>query len=178
MALNPATNRQVPDQSILDHFDRQTYLGNQFVYAIPTISPGVTTEFPLLLLTNPAVPGSSFPSAYKALFCNIRNVICLTANQTAIFRIYAGPTVSAAGTAKTPANLRLASPNTPVAVITQQPTVSPNGTLIDTIGSSNLVETISTSPLIVIDPGKQILVTVQASLAAANVSMELGWFEL
>ena len=63
MATLPATNKQIPDHSILDHFDKQTYLGNQYS-ASASFTVGAS-EIPLLLMTN-VQTGSS--SNFKALF--------------------------------------------------------------------------------------------------------------
>ena len=68
MGLTPATNRQVPDNSILDYFNKQTYLGNQYVYAVGSIEILSTSEAPYLLLTNPAVTATGFPSGYQSTF--------------------------------------------------------------------------------------------------------------
>ena len=43
MAFLPATQRQVPEHAILDYFNKQTYLGNQYVATLAsTVGTGET----------------------------------------------------------------------------------------------------------------------------------------
>lgn len=177
MALQPGTNKQVPDHSIYDAYDKQTYLGNQYQFSFGNTEITTTSEYPLLLLQNPAVATSSFPSAYQSLFINVRSLICLTASQTAVLRYYLGPTFAAAGTAQTAINLRQASTNTSIATLTSGPTVSVNGKLIG-IQSSNPLVPDRRNDMVIIDPGKTLLVTVQTSSNTTYIASELGWYEL
>lgn len=177
MALQPGTNRQVPDHSIMDHFEKQTYLGNQYIYSVASSEIGATSETAIILLQNPVVSTNAFPSGYTSLFVNLRKIICLTASQTAIMRLYLNPTFSAAGTAETPINLRPASPNTSIATLSVAPTVSANGTFIEILSSTPMVED-SASKLIVLDPGQTLLITAQVSSDSTFVATELAWYEL
>ncbi len=172
----PATNFQDPKQSILDAYNQQTYLGNQFIYSTGSVSISGTSETPLVLISNPTVSGSSFPSKYKSLFLNFRKVTCFTSSQSAIFRFYFNPTVTGAGTTETPLNLRPANPNLSVATVGLNPTVSANGTYIAALASLAFVSDISTV-LAILDPGKSLLITVQCS-ASASVNAESGWYEI
>lgn len=175
MALTPATNRQVPDHSIMDYYEKQNYLGNQFIYT-SSVTPGVTTELPILLLQNPTVVGSGFPSGYKALFVNTRKVSSTTASATAILRYYLSPTFSVAGATQTPLNLRPASPNTSQAVLSTLPTVSANGKLVFFLSSSSFVSD-SDGKFVIVDPGQTLLVTAQSSSGSGTLLSSLGWFE-
>ncbi len=94
MALQPGTNRQVPDHSIMDAFNKQTYLGNQFVYSSSQTSGG-SSETTLYLLRNPAVTSSGFPANYTSLFVNFIKSVCITASQGVTLRAYLTPTVTA-----------------------------------------------------------------------------------
>jgi hypothetical protein len=59
MALTPATGRQIPNESILDAFCKQTYLGN--AYIVPTtVALSNTAETPIILIENPAT--QNFPN--------------------------------------------------------------------------------------------------------------------
>ena len=49
MALTPATNRQLPQEAILDHFNKQNYLGNSFLVSTDLVTT-TNTETPLLIL--------------------------------------------------------------------------------------------------------------------------------
>lgn len=174
MSLAPATNRQVPDNSILDYFNKQTYLGNQYVYSIDTEITS-TSEIPFLLLSNPAVSAAAFPNQ-KALFQGLKKLTCLTVSQSAVLRFYSQPTITGAGTPVTPVNLRPASPNTSIAALSTSPTVSGNGTLIGVLSSAAFVSN-SSDLLLVLDPGQNLFVTVQTTSATTFISFDLSWAE-
>lgn len=177
MSLQPGTKNQIPENSILDHFDKQAYLGNQFAFVLSDFSAGATSETPFLLLSNPAVSASAFGTGYGSLFQNLRRIISLTANDTVILRAYMNPTVTANGTAKTPVNVRPGSSNTSIAKLYESPSVSANGTLVDVI-ASNAFDPKDSSSLLILDPGQSLLLTVQQSAGAGVVGCSLGWFEL
>ena len=176
MASTPSTNKQIPDHSIMDAYNKQVYLGQQYGYAVSN-TPASTSETPLLLLQNPAVSTSSFPSGYQALFLNLVKLACLTSGQSAILRIYQSPTVTTAGTVQTPVNKRPASPNTSIASLHLSPTVSANGTLIGILsalpGQPDLTEVLT-----VLDPAQSVLITVQTSSSSTAVAVQLGHYEL
>ena len=177
MTLTPATNRQLPDNSILDINGKQVYLGNQYTYALGGTEITSTSEAPLLLLSNPAVTASGFPSNYVSLFCNIRKMITLTDTENCILRFYLSPTVTGAGTPAAAVNRRGGSLNTTVGVIATGATVSSNGSLVDMISSLSLATDESNS-LIVLDPGNDLLVTVQPSSTSTFISAVIGWYQL
>lgn len=93
--LTPGTNRQDPNQAIMDHFDKQTYLGNQFMLSDAGFALGNTNENPMLLIQNPTVPASAFPSGYKSLFVNLRRVSSYA--NPALFKFYVAPTFASHG---------------------------------------------------------------------------------
>jgi hypothetical protein len=168
--LNFPTAQQVPDKAILDAFNKQTYLGNQWCYATNLQTISGTNEFPLILLTCPT-------TSTKSLFSNQRNAECLTANSTAIFRYYLNPTVSSVGTTETPVNLRPASSNTALGLPTLNPSVSANGSYFTMLDISTFVPAISNS-LVILDPGQTLLVTVKVSAGSTVVNSEILWFEI
>jgi hypothetical protein len=172
MALLAATNRQVPDQSILDHFDKQTYLGNQY-----TVSQSFTigsSETVLILLQN-AQTGNA--QILKSLFQNLLKVSSQTASQSIILNAYFNPTFSAAGTSLTPSNSRISYGNNAVATATYTPTVSNNGTLIDTISAAAL--SVSSSQILhILDNTENLLITGIASASSTAIDVILGWYEL
>jgi hypothetical protein len=176
MALQPGTNKQVPDNSILDYFNKQVYLGNTFIYSVGSTEILTTSETPLLLLSNPALVAHSFPTG-KSLFQGLKKLTCLTTGQSAIFRIYANPTVSALGTSQTPLNLRPASPNTSVAALSTSPTVTSFGSLVAVLASAAFTPDVS-DVLTVLDPGQSLLVTVQTSSATTFIACEFSWYEI
>ena len=94
MVLNPATNRQVPDHSILDNFGKQTYLGNSYVLPASGVDLPNDDETPIALIINPSVPDSAFPSGYKGLFIQFQND---GASSTAFIRYYINPTIASIG---------------------------------------------------------------------------------
>lgn len=164
---NFPTSNQNPTNSIMDYFNKQTYLGNQFAV---TLSPTITgSEVATLLLQN--------PSLKKSMFINNKMITSLTATNSAVLRVYLGPTFSVAGSAAIVTNLRPANANTTDAILTTGPTVSANGTLIDVIAATTLMTNRSTQ-MIIIDPGQTLLITLQASAGGTVVAYQLAWYDL
>lgn len=163
---------QIPEKAMLDRFNKQTYSGNQF--AVPLAGTSLTTsESNLLLLKNPAAPIQTS----KSLFLNLRKIVCLTASDTALLRVYLNPTVTGAGSAGTAVNLRPAvGVSAMIAVPTTSPSTSASGTLIDVLGSQALYPSESDT-LIILDPGQSVLVTGQGS-ASCTIDGLIAWFEL
>jgi hypothetical protein len=179
LATLPATNKQIPDHSIFDYFNKQTYLGNQFSVN-HTFSIGAS-ETVLILLQNSQSGNSQI---LKALFQNLLTVTSKTSGQSVILNIYSNPTFSNAGTALTPINMRtaytsssVAPNNQPIATATYTPTVSANGTLIGSLSSAALT-TAQSSLLTVLDNGQNLLITGTASASSTSVAVILNWFEL
>lgn len=175
MALTPATQNQVPSNSILDAFNRQVYLGNSFVFS-NQLTIGGTSETPIMLLSNPASNGIGNVSPL-GLFFNLRKLTCLTAAHTALFNFYANPTVTGAGTPGTPVNFRTASATTSKMTIATNPSVSANGKLMAHLMSANQTSNVS-QVLVILDPGQTMLCTVTVSNANDVIATEFGWFEL
>lgn len=174
MSQMPATNRQVPDNAILDHFNKQKYLGNGYKFVMPITTSG-TGEVVHVLLTNPVVSGAAFP-VQKGLFVDLRKISGLTAASTNVLRAYLDPTITSAGTPATAIKLRVASPNTSVAALSSDPTISANGTLVECLAVGPFGSVVG-SELIILDPGHSLLLTVQ-DITSANVCVELSWFEI
>lgn len=165
----PATNKQVPDHSIMDHFRKQAYLGNQFGLALNNTSAG-TSEAPLLLLNNTS-------TSAKGIFLDSKMITSLTASDTAVLRFYIAPTVTTVGTPATPVNARPANTNTSVMTVTSAPTVSANGTLIETLATTAFITGLS-QMMQILDPGQVMLITLQTSASSAATSTQLNWWEL
>lgn len=176
MSLTPATNRQVPDHSILDYYNKQVYLGNSYSYGFNGAIAS-TAEIPLFLLSNPLVPGSSFPSGYVSLFLTFSQLAIITASQSAIVRAYLSPTVTSTGTASVPLNRRPGSPHTSIAGLYLSPTLSENGNLIDLLSASPGFAAYS-NQMLIMDPGQSLLLTVQASANPTIIGAGLSWYEL
>lgn len=162
------SSKQVPDHSIMDYYNKQTYLGNQFSYATTSIL-GSGSETPVLLLRNPV--GNTL-----SLFQNVKQLTSITTSLSAVFRIYFAPTVTGVGTAQTPVNMRPASATVSTAALTTSPTVSANGTLVEVMAGGAFVTDLS-NILSILDPGQSMLVTVQMS-SAGSAAIEIGWYEL
>ncbi len=90
--------------------------------------------------------------------------------------MYLGPTAISGGTARTPLNLRTGNGNTSIATLTSAPTATPGTTLYGVVGSSTNV-TQKIPQLIIVDPGKILLFTLQGSTSDV-VNVTLGWYEL
>lgn len=175
MALQPGTNKQLPENSVFDALGKQTYLGNQYTYPFNTNATG-SAEVPFILIRNPAVTLSTFPANYVSLFINLKKLSVLTASQNGVLRFYLSPTFSAAGTPQTAVNLRPASPNVSSALITTVPTVSVNGTLVEALGTNAFLESES-KELMILDPGQTLLATLQPS-GNLTVIGQFNWYEL
>jgi hypothetical protein len=171
--INPATKKQIPDQAILDAFNKQAYLGNQFAFALNQ-EVLTTSETPLVLLNNSNV--SPFPSS-QTIFWNFSKLVCLTASQNAVIRMYLNPTVTSAGTANTPVNVRPASATTSISTLTTAPTIASNGTLIGVLSSLPGAPDIS-QLMTILDPSQSALLTVQTSSATTYIAAAMSWYEL
>ncbi len=171
MALKPCTDTQIPDHAILDQYNKQTYLGNSYI--IPSGAVTVTTaETPILLITNPA-------SNTKSVFVNLRRYSSTV--EPVLIKSYINATVATTGTAATPVNLRTGSPFTSssVSYVNGQFTVSANGTLLSAIGSpATYFVTIDNNLLVVLDPGKNLLVTGAATTSTTVVNADASWYEI
>lgn len=179
MAQYPGTNRQVPDHAIMDFYNKQVYLGNQYIFASNSQVIAAAAETPLFLVRNPAVTTASFPANYESLFIVWKRIICGTAAQSAILRLYLNPTVTAAGTAQTPLNMRPASlVNQPsISAFTTAPTVSSNGTFLQSL-SSSAFNPDQSQLMTILDPGQVLYVTVQPTAVSTAISAELSWYEI
>lgn len=164
------TSVQVAEKSILDAFNRQTYLGNTYIFGSDISTIGATTETPILLLSNSSTNSQS-------LFIQLKKLTCFTSNQSAIFKIYYNPTVTSIGTVETPVNLKNGSASTSVSSLSMSPTVSANGIYVGALASANQTPNIS-ELLQVIDPGHSMLITVTLSQINVRFISEIVWYEL
>lgn len=162
---------QTAEKAILDYYNKQTYLGNQYIFSINQ-TLGSATETLFYLLQNPA-------SSKKSLFQNWKKLTCLSSNNV-IFRIYLNPAVTSTTTASTPVNMRTGSTNTSIAGVFNASnfSVSSNGSYIASLVSANYVPDISTV-MEVIDPGTSMLITVQSNEPSGiPITGEILWYEL
>lgn len=185
MALTPQTQFQVAEKSILDQFNRQTYLGNAFTLPTNVVTLSDTSEDVLMLITNPSsnAPSIGVPTGGKptALFLNLRTTASDNSggDGTAFFRYYIGPVVNTTGTPATPINLRPAMAQTSISkcYLRGQFTITSNGTLFRTIMAGYSAINDSTI-LIILDPGQSLLVTAQAVTSGSTVINSNSWYEL
>jgi hypothetical protein len=174
MAGNASTFKQVPDNSILDYFNRQSYLGNAYSFPIGPEVLESTTETNITLISNPA-------SSTVSLFLNLRTTASdsATGDGTSFFRYYINPTVSTTGTKTPPQNLRpSAGDNSQAACyVNGQFTTSANGTLLRVItaGYSSINDS---NVLIILDPGYSLLVTAQAVTSGSTIINANSWYEI
>lgn len=172
---NPGTNRQVPNDSILDVIgNRQTYLGNRYTFSLAFTLAG-TSEANAFLLSNALVTTAAFPTQ-ASLFVDLAAITETTASSSALLRVYLGPTGVSGGTTKTPLNLRTGSGSVSIATLKSAPTATPGSTIYGTVGSSTNV-TQRLQQMIVVDPGKTLLFTIQGATSDV-VNLELGWNEI
>ena len=167
---NFPTANQNPVNSIMDRFDKQTYLGNAFIFGQQSVSLGTTAETDLATLACPV--GST-----KSIFVVLRRVS--SSAQQVLFAYYVAPTITSAGTVATPVNLRPASSNASIASVHTGPTVSSEGTLFSTLGCpSNFYVISDAETMIILDPGQVLLITGQALTATTSINYEISWYEL
>lgn len=173
--MTPATNRQLPDQAILDSFGKQSYLGNSFIASSTLVSldPG---ETPLFSLANPAA--NAHPQNVS-LFLNVKRLMCgpvSAAIGLCTFKFYYSPTITGAGTLVTPKNMRLANTAASIMSAHYSPSASSNGTFICAmVVESNVIDS---SGIIVLDPGQTLLVTANPAASSTPVGCEFIWWEL
>lgn len=167
---NSGTNYSVAEKSILDKFNRQTYLGNTFIVGTDINSIASTSETPIILLSNSAANNTS-------VFLTLKKLLCLTANQSALFKIYYDPTVTGNGTPVTPVNLKNGSSAVANASVFTSPTTSSNGTYIAALASANVDANVS-DVLQIIDPGHTMLITVTLSQNNARFLSEIIFYEI
>lgn len=165
---NPNPVTMVSEKSILDYFNKQCYLGNQYILPNPGASLSDTDEHPIGIITNPAGSG-------RALYLTLNTI---SSSDVAFFRIYNDPTITSLGSLATPLNLRTGSTNESVAVCALTPTIAANGTLVTTAGSEVLISVLS-NLLIILDPGHSQLITAQTSAdGPVDVFFASSWYEL
>lgn len=172
------TQNQVPDKSILDRFDRQTYLGNAFIVPVE-VDLSDTSEVPCLMITNPVVTSVAAPTAQKAIFLNLRRVS--SSAQQAVIKTYVNPTVTSTGTTSTPTNLRPASSNVSIAKFyaAGEFAVSANGTLVSALGiATDSISVTDNTLLIILDPGQTVMVTATALDDGTTIDLDFSWYEL
>jgi hypothetical protein len=159
------TANQNPSNSILDAFDKQTYLGNQFSIVGP-VGPPASVETPYLLISNPS-------TSPKSLFVNFQSWVD---NDVVLVNIYANPTVLTNGTPITPVNMRVASATTSHALCYGDPTTSSFGTLISSTGT--IYSSTPAQLMIIVDPGVTLLYTLNTLSAGDPLAAQIGWYEL
>jgi hypothetical protein len=162
---------QVPEHSILDQFNKQTYLGNAFILPAPGITV-TTTPTPIALIVNPA-------SSSKSLFVNLRRYTSHSGQ--IIMRVYNNAVPATLGTQATPINLRAANSNTSVAncYLNGQFTLTSDGTITSTLGvpTGNYV-IVDNTLLIILDPGQNLCVISTADTSSTLTESDISWYEL
>ncbi len=159
--LNFPTKNQIPDHSIMDFYNKQAYLGNQFIDDPGVLSLADTAEHPLLYILCPATSG-------KSLFINDLNLNAVGAADIITFRVYFAPTTVSSGSSVTPRNVRIASSTTSLATVKSGVAAVSNGTRLQTI--MGVVNTqLSHNPIYILDPGQALLITGQATAAASAI---------
>lgn len=176
---NPSTQNQTASNSILDQFNRQSYLGNSYIVGLSQITTTSTnTEYPLLYMSNASSPSTSTSPAVSC-FNNLRKLQCgdISGASGVLFRIYLNASSVSGGTSVTPANMRTGSSNTSVMTVLKQPTVGTKGTLIATFPVGWSSQNFDPS-LLIIDPGNNILITGQPITGSSTAVVEASWYEI
>lgn len=175
MALKPGSVRQIPEQGILDFYNKQTYLGNSFAVSTGLVA-GTGAEVPLLYINNADTNTFQNGQAGSLACFNIsRKFQCDSPSAAAVFKVYLNPTTVAAGSVITPVNLRPAWGTVSKMAVKKSPTAVSNGTLIYTFVVGGAVS-VDSKVLLVVDPGQALLVT--QNVTAANVAVDFSWYEI
>lgn len=164
----PLTQTQLPNDSILDLFNKQTYLGNTFTLPAAGTSLTDTTETVIAVISNAS-------TNTKSLFLFSRMI--MSNNNPVLARFYKSPTLNVAGSATVPLNVRLGSTATTVSTCYLSATLTSNGTLLETIPATTYG--VKSNVMIIIDPGTKIAVTAQQAAAGTSLVIpELAWYEI
>lgn len=163
-------SQQAAENSILDYYYRQVYLGNSFVLNSGNLAISDTTVHNTFLIVNRS-------TNTKSLFFYLYR-----AGGTGPFYVqtFINPTVTGAGSAATPVNLRPAYSTVSSATCTTSPTTSATGT---SLGVSVINGAQSESRKMWIqDPGTTSLITIQSVSASGGspiaAFLELIWYEI
>lgn len=160
---------QQPNNAILDYFNKQIYLGNEYSLGLNGVTLSGTDEVPFALIKNPV--GNS-----KAIFIA---KFSLAADDEVFLRYYANPTISDNGTPEIPANLRIASDAQSTSICYTAPTISSNGTFLFCIGlSSSGASIVQNSLQAIIDAGNSVLITAQAATSNTSIIHSTIFYEV
>ncbi len=159
--LNFPTSKQIPDHSIMDFYNKPAYLGNQFIDDPGVLSLADASEHPLLYILCPSTSSVS-------LFIKDLNLNAAGATDVITYRIYHTPVTVSSGSVVAPRNVRIASGTTSVATVKSGVAAVSNGVLLQTIVSTVNTQ-VGKSSLIILDPGKAILITGQAAVTASAI---------
>ena len=145
--------------------------GRAFTMTTDLVSVGVNTEYPFVLLRNPSGTGHySETTKFKwGIDSNsVRTVV----------RIYKNPTITTVGTSVTIANTLFASDAPSSYMLAyKSPTISDKGTLVQTgITPANSSST-GLNRYYYIEPGQDVLVTVENSSSNVSTIMDVCWME-
>jgi hypothetical protein len=172
MAILAATYKQVPEHSILDHFNKQVYLGNQ--YSVNKSFTIGASEIPLLYLNNSQAGNQQ---NLKSLFQNNFKMAFESASGNLTLNAYLDATVTG-GTPVTPINMRPSyGISNIVGTVVSSPTIVSIGSLVDTI-SGAAANPVSVSEMLkILDNGQNMLITGIASGAGIVGNVILQWYE-
>lgn len=122
MALKPTNSRQIPDQAILDQFNKQTYIGNSYLVSTNEINiPVGNKEVPICYLSNPS---SNSTPTNVGLFQNVRKMVITGAAAFSTFKFYSNPVLNTPGSTIIPSSLRPGFGNSSVMAASLSPTVT------------------------------------------------------
>lgn len=173
MSILPATNKQVPEHSIMDHFNKQVYLGNQ--YSVNKSFTIGASEIPLLYLSNIQTGNIQI---LKGLFQNIFKMAFESTSGELTLNAYLNATVTG-GTPITPINMRPSyGISNIVGTVVSSPTISNIGVLVDTISGTSSNPVSSSEMLKILDNNQNMLITGIASGAGILGNVILQWYEI
>jgi len=159
--LNFPNQHQIPDHSIMDFYNKQAYLGNQFISGPDTFALADASEHPILYVLCPS-------TSAKSIFIHDLNLGAAVSTDVVTFRIYSNPTTVTSGTAITPVNVRPASSTTSIATAKYGVAAVSKGARMETIVAV-LNTQVGKAPIFILDPGQSLLITGQAAVTATAI---------
>lgn len=155
----------------LIEIDRAVLNGKGFEASTDLITVSGTTETPIFLLKNPSSTGVRSLITHFLLGTD-------SASVRSIFRFYANPTVTADGTGLSESNTLIkSSPPSSDLEAFKNPTVSANGSLLNTFILPANIPSKGVNRTYWIEPGNYLMVTIQNTVSNAKSHVDINWIE-
>jgi len=165
-----ASNQTPVPTSMLNYY--YSVAGKMFYASSNYVTTGAAAERPMMLVRNPVASGISL--IFDACMLNPPG------SGSCIYRTYLNATVTVNGTVVTAVGGRQTGQAAAVGLITTIPTVTANGSLIDSTRIINTADCITMNYDFgfILEPGNNLLFTVEKSGAGVDTSVDLAYAEV